>query len=108
MDIIKNYALWNAAVTKDMLKNKRAQLKFQIFDILKQNQSIRRSINGSNITDSQSTILPQYFIFTFVYNFNNFQQQKGGMQQNGMRQRGGPGGGYGGGGRGMRGGGGEF
>ena len=104
----KNYALWNAAVTKDMLKNKRAQLKFQIFDILKQNQSIRRSINGSNITDSQSTILPQYFIFTFVYNFNNFQQQKGGMQQNGMRQRGGPGGGYGGGGRGMRGGGGEF
>jgi hypothetical protein len=104
----KNYALWNAAVTKDMLKNKRAQVKFQIYDILKQNQSIRRSINGSNITDSQSTILPQYFIFTLVYNYNNFQQPSG-EQRGGMRQRGGGfngGGNGGGGGRGMRGGGG--
>ena len=83
----KNYALWNAAVTKELLKNKRAQVKFQIYDILKQNQSIRRTINGSNITDTQSTILPQYFICTLVYNFNNFQQPNG--QQDGMRQRGG-------------------
>jgi uncharacterized membrane protein YgcG len=98
----KNYALWNASVAKDFLKNKRAQFKFQIYDILKQNQSIRRSINGNNITDTQSTILPQYFICTLTYNFNNFQQQPT-QQQNGMRQRGG---GFGGGGGGNRGGGG--
>jgi uncharacterized membrane protein YgcG len=101
----KNYALWNASISKDLLKNKRAQIKAQIFDILKQNQSIRRSINGSNITDSQSTILPQYFIFTFTYNFNNFQQPNNNQRDGGMRQRGG-GGGFGGGGGGMRGGGG--
>ena len=96
----KNYALWNASISKDMLKNKRAQIKFQIYDILKQNQSIRRSINGNNITDTQSTILPQYFIFTLTYNFNNFQQPSGGPQQDGMRQRGGFGGQGGGGNRG--------
>ena len=97
----KNYALWNASISKDMFKNKRAQIKAQIFDILKQNQSIRRSINGNNITDSQSTILPQYFIFTFTYNFNNFQQPNNNQRDGGgMRQRGG-----GGGGGGMRGGG---
>ena len=113
----KNYALWNASLAQDFLKNKRAQIKLQIYDILKQNQSIRRSINGNNITDSQSTILPQYFIATLTYNFNNFQQQPT-QQQNGMRQRGGGmggpgggnrgggGGGFGGGGGGNRGGGG--
>jgi len=102
----KNYALWNASISKDLLKNKRAQIKGQIFDILKQNQSIRRSINGNNITDSQSTILPQYFIITFTYNFNNFQQPNNNQRNGGgMRQRGGGGFGGGGGG-GMRGGGG--
>jgi uncharacterized membrane protein YgcG len=105
----KNYALWNASATKDLLKNKRMQVKFQILDILKQNQSLRRSINGSNITDTQSTILPQYFMFTLAYNFNNFQQQpQNGRPQDGMRQRGGFGGpgGPGGQGGGNRGGGG--
>ena len=101
----KNYALWNASVAKDFLKNKRAQFKFQIYDLLKQNQSIRRSINGNNITDTHSTILPQYFICTLTYNFNNFQQQPT-DQQNGMRQRGGGFGGPGGGNRGGGGGGG--
>jgi hypothetical protein len=90
----KNYALWNASATKELLKSRRAQLKFQIFDILKQNQSIRRSVTGRNISDTRSTILPQYFIFTFIYNFKNFQSTKGegkqgaGKQNNIMRQRG--------------------
>ena len=78
----KNYALWNASATKELLKSRRAQLKFQIFDILKQNQSIRRNITGRNISDTRSTILPQYFIFTFVYNFKNFKQVKGENKQN--------------------------
>ena len=89
----KNYALWNASATKELLKSRRAQLKFQIFDILKQNQSIRRSITGRNISDTRSTILPQYYIITFVYNFKNFQPSKGetkqgtGKKNNMMRQR---------------------
>jgi uncharacterized membrane protein YgcG len=107
----KNYALWNASIAQDMLKSKRLQAKFQIFDILRQNQSIRRSINGSNITDTQSTIIPQYFMFSLTFNFNNFLKPGESMPQNGMRQRGGFGrGGYGGGGfggGGNRGGGGD-
>ena len=103
----KNYALWNASIAQDMLKSKRLQAKFQIFDILKQNQSIRRTINGSNITDTQSTIIPQYFMFSLTFNFNNFLKPGEALPQNGMRQRGGfGGGGFGGGGN--RGGGGGF
>jgi hypothetical protein len=91
----KNYALWNASIAQDFLKNKRAQLKFQVYDILKQNQSIRRSISGSNITDTQSTIIPQYFMFTLTYNFNNFLKPGEALPQNMIRQRmgGNPGGG---------------
>jgi len=110
----KDYALWNASIAQDMLKSKRLQFKFQIFDILGQNQSIRRSINGSNITDTKSTILPQYCMFSLTFNFNNFLKPGESMPQNGMRQRGGFGGGGGGGfggggfgGGGNRGGGGD-
>jgi hypothetical protein len=94
----KSYALWNATATKELLKSRRAQLKFQIFDILKQNQSVRRSITGRNISDTRSTILPQYFIFTLVYNYKNFKQVKGQMNQGlnkpnkALRQLGGGGG----------------
>jgi hypothetical protein len=83
----KNYALWNASVAMDFLKNKRAQLKAQVYDILKQNQSLRRTINGSNITDTQSTIIPQYFILTLTYNFNNFLKPGEALPQNMIRQR---------------------
>ncbi|MDP4291586.1 MAG: TonB-dependent receptor [Bacteroidota bacterium] len=76
-----SFALWNAAATKDFLKNKRGQFKFQIFDILRQNQSVRHSITDHNITDMRSTILPQYFIFSFTYNFRNFKRHSGEMQQ---------------------------
>lgn len=100
----KNYALWNVSAIKELLKSRRAQLKFQIYDLLKQNQSIRRSVTGRNISDTRSTILPQYYIFTFVYNFKSFQSSKDegkqgvGTQNKITRQRG-----VGGGGRNKRG-----
>ncbi len=96
----KSYTLWNAGATKDLFKNKKGQIKFQILDILKQNQSIKRTISGNNIIDTRSNILTQYFMFTFVYNFNNF---KNGGDSNPDKMRrfgppnGGPGGGLGGG-----------
>lgn len=91
----KPYTLWNAGATKDLFKNKKGQIKFQILDILKQNQSIKRSISGINIVDTKSNILTQYFMFTFVYNFNNFKNMgNNNPRPDGMRRFGPDGGGF--------------
>ena len=43
-----------------------------VFDILKQNQSISRTITNIYIEDAQSKVLQQYFMMTFSYNLKNF------------------------------------
>jgi len=67
----QNYVLWNAELGKKLIKDK-AELKLTIFDLLKQNQNIRRTVNGSYIEDSQTQIITQYFMLSFVFNIRSF------------------------------------
>ncbi len=55
----QNYWLWNAGIGKKFLKNKQGELKLSVFDLLKQNQSIVRTVR-------------QYFMLTFTYSLKNF------------------------------------
>ncbi|MEO6730360.1 MAG: outer membrane beta-barrel protein [Ferruginibacter sp.] len=68
----QNYWLWNAAIGKKFLKKQAAELKVSVFDLLKQNQSIVRTITGAYIEDAQSQVLQQYFMLTFSYSLKNF------------------------------------
>ena len=68
----QKYGLWNAAIGKKFLKNQVGELKFSVFDLLKQNQSIVRSVDEKSIQDSQNEVLKQYFMVTFTYNLKNF------------------------------------
>jgi len=68
----QSYWLWNAAVGKKFLKKKEAELKLSVFDLLKQNQSIVRTVTGAYIEDAQSQVLQQYFMLTFSYSLKNF------------------------------------
>lgn len=68
----QSYWLWNAAIGKKFLKNKVAELKLSVFDLLKQNQSISREVTATYIEDSQSRVLQQYFMLTFTYSLKNF------------------------------------
>jgi hypothetical protein len=43
-----------------------------VFDLLKQNQSIVRTVTGAYIEDAQSQVLQQYFMLTFTYSLRNF------------------------------------
>lgn len=69
----QNFVLWNMELGKKMLQQK-AELKFSVFDLLKQNQSINRNVTGSYIEDKQTQILTQYFMVSFVYNIRSFGQ----------------------------------
>jgi hypothetical protein len=67
-----NYWLWNAGIGKKFLKNQTGELKLSVFDLLKQNQSIVRTVSENYIEDSQSKVLQQYFMLTFTYSLKNF------------------------------------
>ena len=68
----QSFWLWNAAIGKKFLKNKAGELKLSVFDLLKQNQSITRTVADTYIQDVQTQVLQQYFMLTFTYSLKNF------------------------------------
>lgn len=64
--------MWNAFVSKQIFKNKKGQLKFQVYDILKENKSINRTTSENYIEDTKVNALTQFFMFSFSYSFSKF------------------------------------
>ncbi|MEO7306078.1 MAG: outer membrane beta-barrel protein, partial [Ferruginibacter sp.] len=93
----QSYWLWNAAIGKKFLKNNAGELKLSVFDLLKQNQSITRTVGNADIVDVQTKVLQQYFMLTFTYSLKNFgtaatrsgnNNNGGGFNRGGMREGG--------------------
>ncbi len=89
----QSYWLWNAALGKKILKGQAGEIKLSVFDLLKQNQSITRTITSLGIEDSQTNVLQQYFMLTFTYKLKNFGTAKPstGNNRNFQGGQGGPG-----------------
>jgi hypothetical protein len=89
----QSFWLWNAAIGKKFLKKQAAELKLSVFDLLKQNQSITRTVTETGIEDYQSQVLQQYFMLTFTYSLKNFGVPKAPVREDrgGMQRMGGPG-----------------
>ncbi|WP_221393163.1 outer membrane beta-barrel protein [Dyadobacter sp. NIV53] len=68
----QNFTLWNASVGKKFLKNNAGELKLTVFDILKQNNSISRTVTETYVQDVTSRVLTQYAMLTFTYTLRNF------------------------------------
>jgi len=84
--------LLNASITKQIFKNKAGEIRLSAFDLLKQNQSITRTVQENYVEDVNTQVLQRYFMVSFTYNLRKF-------GQNGMpnlfrmfRGAGGPGG----------------
>ncbi|MBL7729323.1 MAG: TonB-dependent receptor, partial [Dinghuibacter sp.] len=56
------FILWNASISKLLLKDKSLELRLTAFDMLKQNRAINRSTQETFIEDSRSNVLTQYFM----------------------------------------------
>lgn len=94
--------LWNAAISKQLFKQKNGTLRFKIYDILKQKSDVSRAVTSNYIRDTTTNTLTSYFMVHFVYRFNIF--KGGGSAPSESSERRGPGSGRGrgmGGGRGM-------
>jgi hypothetical protein len=62
--------LWNLSFAKKFFQTNSGEIKFTIYDILKQNNGINRIIGENYFEDVKANVVPSFFMFTISYNFN--------------------------------------
>ncbi|MEM9142814.1 MAG: outer membrane beta-barrel protein [Bacteroidota bacterium] len=67
----KDALFWNLSVGLGVLK-KKGNLKITAYDLLDQNQNVRRTSGQDFIQDVESTVLNRYFMASFSYKFDSF------------------------------------
>lgn len=60
-------ALWNASISKQILKSKKGEIKLSAFDLLNQNIGVDRNGNTNYIEDVQYKTLQRFFTLGFTY-----------------------------------------
>ncbi|WP_417861536.1 outer membrane beta-barrel protein [Winogradskyella sediminis] len=65
----KKYVFWNSTVSYAFLDDK-ASASLKIYDLLNQNNNVKRTSSEDYIQDIESTVLKQYFMLTLSYKFN--------------------------------------
>lgn len=70
----QDFILWTLSAGVRFLKEKSGELKLTVFDVLKQNRSINRTVTDTYIEDNQTVLLQRYIMLTFTYQFRKFQQ----------------------------------
>lgn len=66
----QNFAIWNASFAKEVFKNRRGEIKVSVYDILNQNTSVYRNVNGNEIEDVRNLTLKRFFTLTILYKIN--------------------------------------
>ncbi|MDW8274721.1 MAG: outer membrane beta-barrel protein, partial [Chitinophagales bacterium] len=70
----QNFLLWNASLAYRFFSNRSLELKFGVFDILGQNNSIARNVNETFIEDTRTDVLQRYYLITLTYNIRKFKK----------------------------------
>ena len=86
----RNEVLWNAQISKNILKDNRGSLRLEVNDILKQRLSITHTESATSIQDRETTVLTSYCMLTFTYRLNSIGGGSSGRNNNrGSGSRGG-------------------
>lgn len=70
--------IWNASISKQVLKFNRGQLKLTARDLLNENVGISRNTNNNYIEDSRVLTLRRFFLLSFTYSLSKTGLQNGG------------------------------
>lgn len=70
----QQFTLLNAGMGYRFGKDRRAELKLSVFDLLNQNNSIARNVTETYVEDVQTTVLQQFWMMTFTYNIRHFRK----------------------------------
>jgi len=68
--------LLTSSLAYKFLKKQQMEIKVSLFDVLKQNNNINRTISANYLEDSRSNVLTQYWMFTLTYTFKKFNPVK--------------------------------
>lgn len=72
----ENVFLWNMSFAKKFFQSNAGEIKFTVYDILKQNNGINRIIGENYFEDVRANVVPSFFMLTMSYNFNRFGSNK--------------------------------
>lgn len=64
--------LWNMSIGKKLFNRGLGEISLNVYDLLKQNNNIRRNVTELYVEDVESNVLQRYFMLTFTYNIRNF------------------------------------
>lgn len=70
----KSAWFWNSTLAYSVLKDK-GTISLKAYDLLNQNNNVRRTATANYIEDSESTVLQQYFMIGFSWKFNSLGQK---------------------------------
>ena len=68
----QNYTVWNAGIGYRFLENNAAELRMTVFDLLRQNASVNRTVNDIYVEDSRTSVITRYAMLTFTYDLKTF------------------------------------
>lgn len=71
-DFDNSFLFLNMSIGKKIFKNERGELSLNVYDLLGQNNNIRRNISEFYVEDVQSSVLQRYFMLSFSYNLRHF------------------------------------
>jgi hypothetical protein len=68
--------LWNLSVAKKFFTTNVAEVKFTVYDLLKQNNGVSRNIGENYFEDVRTNVVPRFFLVSISYNLNRFVSQQ--------------------------------
>ncbi|MBI2794821.1 MAG: outer membrane beta-barrel protein [Ignavibacteria bacterium] len=70
-DYDRVYTVWNAGLGYRFFDNNAGELRITVFDLLRQNDNVGRSVNDIYVEDSQSSVITRYAMLTFTYDLKS-------------------------------------
>ncbi len=69
-DVNNNVVIWNAYVGRKILKNDKASIRLEAYDILNQNKGFSRYLSANQTRENTYQTLRRYFLLGFIWNFS--------------------------------------
>jgi len=63
--------LWNMSLAKKFFVTNVAEIKFTVYDILRQNKGTNRVVGENYYEDIRANVVPRFFLFSISYNLNH-------------------------------------
>lgn len=77
---IPTITIWEAGISTYFMQNKKLKVTLSVFDILNNNNGIKRSSNINYYRVDQTNVLGRYYMLNFNYSIRGFAKKEGGLE----------------------------